>query len=65
MHSSEARKILLLTGFIRDTEVYSNENEYYIRSDFPTVFFIIPKVGNLSVAKEKRLLDVIRKIRGE
>jgi len=62
MHSSDARKILLLTGFIRDDEIYSNESEFYIRDVYPVVVFIIPKEGNLSSVKEKKLLDILRKI---
>ena len=62
MHSSDARKILLLAGFTRDNEIYSNENEFYYRDVFPVVVLVIPKVGNLSYAKEKKLLDILRKI---
>jgi len=62
MHSSDARKILLLSGFSKDDEMYSNENDYYIREISPVIFFSIPKEDYLSSAKEKKLLDILRKI---
>ena len=56
MHSSDARKILILAGFIRDDEIYSNEYECYIREVSPVVSFPLPKEGYLSHVKEKPFL---------
>ena len=62
MHSSDARKILLLSGFSRDDEIYSNYKEFYRREVSPIIFFIIPKEGYLSYEKEKKLLEILKKI---
>ena len=62
MHNSDARKILLLSGFVQDDTIICNEREYYIRVTHPIVTFSIPKKGNLSSAKEHKLLEIINKI---
>jgi len=62
MHNSDARKILLLSGFVQDDKIVCNEREYYIRDIHPIVTFSIPKEGNLSSAKEQRLIEIISKI---
>ena len=62
MHNSDARKIMFLSGFVRDDTIVCNEREYYIRDAHPIVTFSIPKKGNLSSAKEQRLLEIVSKI---
>jgi hypothetical protein len=62
MHNSDARKLLLLSGFVQDDTIICNEREYYIRDTHPIITFSIPKEGNLSSAKEHKLLEIVNRI---
>jgi len=62
MDSDKARLLLAGLKASRDTEIISNDKEYYIREDYPVFSFSIPKNGTLSKAKWLKLLEISWKI---
>jgi len=62
MDSKKARLLLNRLGAEQDTDIVSNEKDYYFRKDHPSFSFSIPKDGVLSKAKWLKLLEISGKI---
>ena len=62
MDSNKARLLLDRLGAEQDTEIVSNDKEYYFRKEYPTFSFSIPKDGILSRAKWQKLIEISEKI---
>ena len=62
MDSNKARLLLVKLGAEKDTEILSNDKEYYFRKENPIFSFSIPKNGVLSKAKSLKLIDISEKV---
>ena len=62
MDSNKARLLLIKLGAKPDTEIVSNDKEYYFREEYPIFTFSIPKEGALLKAKRVKLLEISEKI---
>jgi len=62
MDINKARLLLEKLGAEQDTEMISNEKEYYFRRNTPAFSFSIPKNGNISKAKWFKLIQLSCKI---
>ncbi|MCL2628062.1 MAG: hypothetical protein FWD44_05105 [Oscillospiraceae bacterium] len=62
MDSNKARELLTKLGAEQDTEILSNDKEYYFKKDYPVFSFSVPKSGVLSRAKWFKLIQLSEKI---